>query len=151
MKRSLIVVSLVTASIASGCGVSRSKSPGRFITAFSPEDAINKSYLRADGKKQPIVSNGTALVGSSGLGVTHRSVSAELLLSEADTSQFLTKFKSEVAEQLRKYGAKMTGEGSGDDGYSLEYSEGAIAGVVEIVGMRGSSENYRLILLMAER
>jgi hypothetical protein len=151
MKRSLVVVSLVTASIAAGCGVANTKSPGRFITTFSPEDAINKSYPPADGKKQPIVSSGAALVGSSGLGVTHRSISAELLLSEIEESQFLSKFKAEVGEQLRKYGAKVTGEGTGNKGEYLEYSEGAIAGVVEIAGMRASLENYRLILIVAER
>lgn len=151
MKRSIVVVSLVTASIAAGCGVATSKSPGRFITGFSPEDAINRAYVPADGTKQPIVSNSGALVGSGGLGITHRTISAELSLSETEESQFLSKIKSEVIEQLRKYGAKTTGEGAGTNDSYLEYSEGAIAGVVEVSGIRGASETYRLVILIAER
>jgi len=149
MKRSLVVVSLMTASIAAGCGVAKTESPSRFITSFSAEDAINRAY--ADGKKQPIVSSGKASVGSGASRVTHRSISAELSLSEIDESQFLSKMKTEVAEQLRKYGAQTTGEGTGPGDSYLEYSEGAIAGVVEFSGMRGASETYRLVILIAER
>jgi len=151
MKRSLVVVSLVTASLAAGCGVATTKSPSRFIMSFSPEDAINKAYFQGDGKKQPIVSNSGASVGSGGSRVTHRSISAELSLSETDESQFLSKMKNEVAEQLRKYGAKTTGEGAGTNDSYLEYSEDAIAGVVEFSGMRGAPETYRLVILIAER
>ena len=151
MKRSLAVVSLVTASIAAGCGVATTKSPSRFIKSFSLEESINKDYVQGDGKKQPIVSNCGASVGSSGLGVTHRSISAELSLSETAESQFLSKIKSELAEQLRKYGAKITGEGAGPNDSYLEYSQGPIAGVVEVSGMRGVSETYRLVILIAER
>src|SRR5262245_40868105 len=151
MKRSLVVVSLVTASIAAGCGVATIKSPSRFITRFSLEESINKDYAQGDGKKQPILSNSGASVGSSGLGITHRSISAELSLGETDESQFLSKIKTEVAEQLRKYGAKITGEGAGPNDSYLEYSQGSIAGVVEVSGMRGVSETYRLVILIAER
>src|SRR5262245_56476428 len=146
MKRPLVVVSLVTASIAAACGVATSKSPSRFITRFSPEDAINRAYVQGDGKKQPIVSNRGASVGSGGPRVTHRSISAELSLSETDETQFLAKIKTEVAEQLRKYGATTTGEGVSPNDCYLEYSEGPIAGVVEVSGMRGVSETYRLVI-----
>ena len=85
------------------------------------------------------------------MGITHRTISAELSLSETEESQFLSKIKSEVIEQLRKYGAKTTGEGAGTNDSYLEYSEGAVAGVVEVSGIRGASETYRLVILIAER
>ncbi len=148
MKRSLVVASLVTASIAAGCGVATTKSPSRFITTFSPEDAINRAYSQPDGKK-PLVSNSGSSEGTGGLG--HRLISADVLLNETEEPQFLARMKTEVSEQLRKYGAKTTGEGSGTNDSYLEYSEGAIAGVVQISGMRGASDAYRVILLIAER
>jgi hypothetical protein len=146
-----VLFSLVTASIAGGCGGPATRPPSKFMTAFSPEDAIKRSYVQSEGKKQPIVSNSGGLAGSGGLGITHRSISAELVLSETEAFQFLSKVKSEISDQLRKYGARSTGEGTGDDQYSLEYSEGSIAGLVEMWGMRGAGDNYRLIIALAER
>lgn len=151
MRRSLALFSLVTASIAGGCGGPAKKPPSKFMTTFSPEDAIKRSYVQSEGKKQPIVSSSGGLAGSGGLGITHRSISAELVFSETEASQFLSKLKSEISDQLRKYGARATGEGAGNDQYSLEYSEGAIAGLVEIWGVRGAGDNYRLIIIIAER
>jgi hypothetical protein len=106
-----MLLSLVTASIAGGCGGPATKSPSRFITSISPEDTLKRSYVQSEGRKQPIVSNGGGLTGSGGLGITHRSISAELQLSETEASQFLSKVKSEISDQLRKDGARTTGEG----------------------------------------
>jgi hypothetical protein len=151
MKRSLVLFSVVAATIAGGCGVPTTKPPSRFITTFSPEDAMKRSYVQTEGKERPTVSNTAASAGSTGLGITHRAISAELSLSESEESQFLSKFKTEVTDQLRKYGAKTTGDGAGNNNYYLEYSEGAIAGVVEMYGMRGAADSYRLVVLIAER
>jgi len=144
-----VVFGIMTASIAGGCGEPTTKPPSRFIKAFSPQEAIKRSYVQAEGKKPPTVSGGDT--SSGGLGITHRSMSVDLSLNEPAASEFLSRVKNETADQLRKNGARSTGEGSGNDEYYLEYSDGAIAGMVEIWGIRGADDNYRVIIIIAER
>ena len=125
-------------------------SKSRFLAGFSATDVIKRSYDQGGAQKEPTVSGGES---SSVLGsrrIHHRDDSADLLISKNDEPLFLSTIKREIEGQLQKSGCRMVGGGFGDNNFHIEYTDGSVNGWIDLLGMRGAGDSYRLIIIITE-
>jgi len=135
------------------CGACTAPPPSksRFLASFSAADVIKRSYDQADAQKQPTVSGGESSSVSGSRRINHRDDSADLVISKSDEPLFLSSIKREIEEQLQKSGCRMFPGGSGDNHYAIEYGDGSVNGWIDILGMRGAGDGYRLIIIITEK
>ena len=67
-----------------------------------------------------------------------------------DESSFMEKLKAEVEKEVRKNGARITGGGESDSDFHVDYRLGNINGYIDVIGMRGERNSYKLIYVMRE-
>jgi len=150
MERPLLLFGISVIAIFGACSAP-ALSRSRFLAGFSPADVIKRSYAQPDSQQQVSVSSGGT---SSALGsheVHHSYDSADLSVSKSDEPEFLLRIKREIVQQIEKSGGKVVGEGSGENNYSIEYADGKVSGWVDIVGMRGAGDSYRLAIIVTEK
>ena len=143
----LFVISVV---VICGACAARPPSKSKFLASFSAAEVIKRSYDQADAQKQPTISSSES---SSVLGsrrVYHRDDRADLVISKSEEPLFLLRIKREIEEQLQKSGCKMFAGGSGDNNYAIEYTDGTVNGWIDIWGMRGAGDTYRVIIIITE-
>jgi len=151
IERPLLLFGITVVAIFGACSAPTTLSRSRFLASFSPADVIKRSYAPADSQQQPTVSGGGT---SSALGsheVHHSYDSADLSVSKTDEPQLLLRIKREIVQQIEKSGGKVVGEGSGESNYSIEYTDGKVSGWVDVVGMRGAGDSYRLVIIVTEK
>ncbi len=155
MERPLLLFGISAIAIFGACSaptLSRSK----FLASFSPADVIKRSYAQANSQQQDSQQQlSVSSVGTSSAlgthGVHHSYDSADLSVSKSDEPQFLLRIKADIVQQIEKSGSKVVGEGSGDDNYSIEYADGKVGGWVDVAGMRGAGDSYRLAIIVTEK
>ena len=149
-KRSFLLFGIGVVAISGACSAPVPPKT-TFLTSFSMTDVIKRSYGQADHQVQQRVLGGTAgSAVSSGAG-HHCFDSAELSISSGDESQFLLGVKREMRQQLEHSGGKIVDEGSGDSDYSIGYTDGKITGWIDILGMRGAGDRYKLVIIITEK
>jgi len=146
MERPLLMFGVTVIAIFGACSAP-TLSRSRFLASFSPADVIKRSYTQPDSQQQPSIS--TLALGSHE--VRHNYDSANLSVSNSDEPQFLLRIKREIVQQIEKSGGKVVGEGSGENNYSIEYTDGKVSGWVDVVGMRGAGDSYRLVIIVTEK
>jgi hypothetical protein len=146
MKRPLLLFGISVIATFGACSAP-TLPRSRFLASFSPADVIKRSYTQPDSQQQPSIS--TLALGSHE--VRHNYDSANLSVGQNDEPQFLLRIKREIAQQIEKSGGKVVGEGSGESNYSIEYADGKVGGWVDIVGMRGAGDSYRLAIIVTEK
>lgn len=150
MERPLLLFGISVIAIFGACSAP-TLSRSRFLASFSPADVIKRSYAQSDSQQQLSVSGGGT---SSALGsheVHHSYDSADLSISKSDEPQFLLRIKREIVQQIEKSGGKVVSEDSGENNYSTEYADGKVSGWVDVVGMRGAGDSYRLVIIVTEK
>jgi hypothetical protein len=122
----------------------------RFLSSFSARDAIKKSYGPDKNNEEFSLSTTqtSSVVGSRP--THHHDDTADVIVSQGDESAFLQRVKAEIEQQLHASGCKITDAGSGDGHYSLGYTDGKIYGWLELWGLRGMGDKYRIIITIAE-
>jgi hypothetical protein len=149
MKRPLLLFGISVIAIFGACSAP-ALSRSRFLASFSPADVIKRSYAKPDSQQPNISTGGT----SSALGsheVYHSYHSADLAVGSGEEPQFLLRIKSEIVQQIEKSGGKVVGEGTGESNYSVEYTDGKVGGWIDVVGMRGTGDSYRLAIIVTEK
>jgi hypothetical protein len=126
-------------------------SRSRFLASFSPSDVIKRSYAQPDSQQQPSVSGGGTSSALGSHGVHHSYDSADLSVSRGEEPQFLLRIKREIVEQIEKSGGKVVGEGSGESNYAIEYTDGNVSGWIDVLGMRGAGDSYKLAIVVTEK
>ena len=150
MERPLLLFGVTVIAIFGACSAP-TLSRSRFLASFSPADVIKRSYGQPDSQQQPSISTGETSSASGSHEVHHSYDSANLSVSKSDEPQFLLRVKREIVQQIEKSGSKVVGEGSGESNYSIEYTDGKVGGWVDVVGMRGESDSYRLVIIVTEK
>ena len=150
IERPLLLFGIAVAAIFSACSAP-TLSRSRFLASFSPADVIKRSYAHPDSQQQPSISTGETSSALGSHGIHHSYDSADLSVSKSDEAQLLLRIKREIVQQIEKSGGKVVGEGSGESDYSIEYADGKVGGWVDIVGMRGAGDSYRLVILVTEK
>lgn len=126
------------------------ESKSRFLSSFSAADVIKKSYDQIDCKGELSVS---AEETSSVMGtrrIYHRDESADLRINESDQPSFLERIKKNIEQQVRNNGGTIVGGGSGDDNFSIAYTDSRVTGWIDILGMPGTPDKYKLIITITE-
>ena len=150
MERPLLLFGVTVIAIFGACSAP-TLSRSRFLASFSPADVIKRSYGQPDSQQQPSISTGETSSASGSHEVHHSYDSANLSVSKSDEPQFLLRVKREIVQQIEKSGSKVVGEGSGESNYSIEYTDGKVGGWVDVVGMRGEGDSYRLVIIVTEK
>ena len=150
MERPLLLFVVTVIAIFGAC-TAPTLSRSRFLAGFSPADVIKRSYTQTDSQQQPSISTGETSSALGSHGVHHSYDSANLSVSKSDEPQFLLRIKREIVQQIEKSGGKVVGEGSGESDYSIEYTDGKVSGWVDVVGMRGEGDSYRLTIIVTEK
>jgi hypothetical protein len=150
IERPLLLFGITVIAIFSACNTP-ALSRSRFLASFSPADVIKRSYGQPDSQQQPSISTGGTSSALGTHGVHHSYDSADLSVSKSDEPQLLLRIKREIVQQIEKSGGKVVGEGSGENDYSIEYTDGKVGGWVDVVGMRGAGDSYRLVIIVTEK
>jgi len=150
MERLLLLFGISAIAIFGACSAP-TLSRSRFLASFSPADVIKRSYAQADSQQQISVSSDGISSALGSHGVHHSYDSAELSVSKSDEPEFLLRIKREIVQQIEKSAGKVIGEGSGENNYSIEYADGKVSGWVDVVGMRGAGDSYRLAIIVTEK
>jgi hypothetical protein len=151
IERPLLRFGITVVAIFGACSAPTTLSRSRFLASFSPADVIKRSYAPTDSHQQPSISTGDTSAALGTLGVHHSYDSADLSVSKSDEPQLLLRIKREIVQQIEKSGGKVVGEGSGESNYSIEYTDGKVSGWVDVVGMRGAGDSYRLVIIVTEK
>ena len=147
--RALVIFGLGVVAILGSCSAPTIRSKSRFLAAFSASDVVRVSYNQTDPEGPPVDTVQT----SSSLG-HHRNDYANLVINASDGGAFLLRIKGEIERRVVSSGGKVVGEGSGNDGYSdgysIEYTDGGVHGWIDVLGMRGPGDSYRLVIITRE-
>jgi hypothetical protein len=81
---------------------------------------------------------------------SHHNDVADVRIEQGDESAFLERVRIEIERQLKDTGYKIGDEGSGNDHYSLSYSDGTTRGWLDLWGVRTSADGYRVIITISE-
>jgi len=122
----------------------------KFFSSFSTGDAVQKTLGPLHVGAGFSVSGSEASVLSGSRRTYHRDQRADLTLSQSDEPSFLQKIKDHIEQQIQINGCKMTSAGSGEGYYSIAYTDGRVHGWIDIWGLRGSGDNYRLAVTITE-
>ena len=141
------VMSVVTAF---GACSAPPESKSKFLSSFSARDVIEKSYDRPKGEGESTISGGetSSVLGSRR--TYHRNDSADLRIIQSDEPSFLQRIKTQIEQKLQGAGCKIVEAGSGDSSYSIAYTDGKVHGWIDIWGMRGPGDSYRLVIVITE-
>jgi hypothetical protein len=142
-----LVISTVVA-FAACSGPPESKS--RFLSSFSARDVIENSYDPPKGNGEIRISGREA---SSVLGsrrIYHRDDSADVRISQSYETSFRQRIKAQIEQQLQGTGCKVVDAGSGESNDSIAYTDGNVNGWIDIWGMRGTGDSYRLVITITE-
>src|ERR1044071_2631049 len=101
----------------------------RFVSAFSTDDVIKRSYSPAGSERPPNYSIDQSVTSEAG-GKYQRSDLATFDLKATDESRFIDRVKSEIETLITKSGGRVTGKSTRDDQHSILYEEGAIRGKI---------------------
>jgi hypothetical protein len=121
-----------------------------FLAGFSAADIIKGSYDQAGVQRQFKVSGGASSSKLGSRSIHHRDEIADLVINASDEPLFLSRIKGKMEEQLRNTGCKVFSEGSGDNNYTLEYTDGTVNGWIDIFGLRGQGDSYKLVIVITE-
>jgi hypothetical protein len=150
VKQRLFLFYAIAAVLVLGACNKIPESKSRFLSSFSAVDVIKKSYDQIDCKGELSVS---AVETSSVMGsrrIYHRDESADLRINESDQPSFLERIKTNIEQQVRSNGGTIVGGGSGDDNFSIAYTDSRVTGWIDIWGMPGSPDKYKLIITITE-
>jgi hypothetical protein len=141
------IISIVTAFGA--CSVPPA-SKSRFLSSFSARDVIEKSYDLPKGDGEFRVSGGetSSVLGSRR--IYHRDDTADLRISQSEERSFLQRIKGQIELQLQGAGCKIADAGSGESNYSIAYTDEKVHGWIDVWGMRGPGDRYRLVITITE-
>jgi hypothetical protein len=126
------------------------ESKSRFLSGFSAADVIKKSYDQDKSKGDLSVSAEETSSIMSSRRIYHRDESADLRISESDQPSFLERIKTNIEQQVRSSGCTIVGGGSGDNNFSIAYTDGNVTGWIDIRGMPGTPDKYKLIITITE-
>jgi hypothetical protein len=126
------------------------ESKSRFLSSFSAADVIKKSYEQINSKGDLSVSaeETSSVMGSRR--IYHRDESADLRINESDQPSFLERIKKNIEQQVRSSGCTIVGGGSGDISSSIAYTDGSVTGWIDIWGIPGTPDKYKLIITITE-
>lgn len=126
------------------------ESKSRFLSSFSARDVIKKSYdlPKGDGEFRVSGVETSSVLGSRR--IYHRDDSADLRISQSDEPAFLERIKAQIEQQLQGTACKILDVGSGESNYSIAYTDGKVHGWIDIWGMRGTGDSYRIVITMTE-
>lgn len=116
------------------------ESKSRFFSGFSARDVIEKSYdpPKGDGGFRSSGGETSSVLGSGR--IYHRDDTADLRVSQSDEPLFLQRIKGQIELQLQGAGCKITDAGSGENNYSIAYTDGKAHGRIDIWGMRAPGD-----------
>lgn len=137
-------------AIFGACGAP-TLSRSRFLTRFDAADVIKRSYAQPDAQQQLSVSSGGTSSALGSHGVYHSCDSADLSISMSDEPLFLLRIKREIEQELEHSGGKIVGGRSGETNYSIEYTDRNVNGWIDILGMRGAGDSYKLAIIVTEK
>jgi hypothetical protein len=148
-RKQILLLLTVGVGMAVGACSSQPLSRSKFLTGFSAADVIKASYDQGSSK-QTTISVGETSSKLGNRGIHHRDEIADLVISQNDEASFLSRVKGTVEEQLRTSGCRVFGEGFGGSNYVLEYTDGSVNGWVDIWGLRGQGDSYKLVIIITE-
>jgi hypothetical protein len=150
MKQRLFLFCCFAAALVLGACNRTPESKSRFLSSFSAADVIKKSYDQIDCKGELSVSASETSSVMASRRMYHRDESADLTISESDQTSFLERIKTNIEQQVRKSGCTIVGGGSGDISFSITYTDGSVTGWIDIWGMPGTPDKYKLIITITE-
>lgn len=126
------------------------ESKSRFLSSYSARDVIEKSLDLAQGKGEFRSSGGgsSSVLGSGR--IYHLDDTADLRISQNEERSFLERIKGQIELQLQSAGCRITDAGSGENDYSIAYTDQKVHGRIDIRGTRSTSEIYRLVITITE-
>ena len=150
MREQALLILTVSVVMVVGACTAQPLSRSKFLTGFSAADVIKESYDQASAAKQSTISAGETSSRLGNRSIHHRDEIADLVISENDEAMFLSRIKGKVEEQLRNSGCRVFGEGSVGNNYILEYTDGSVNGWIDIWGLRGQGDSYKLVIIITE-
>ena len=157
MNRVLGLILFVAVGIVTGCHVPP-ETRSVFLSKFSVAEIIKKTGAQMTSIESGGVSSGETSSVWNDRRIYHRHESADLQVRpvEADEAAFLEKLKAEIEQRLGDNNAKVLGGGtssggsSGGRGFSIAYTDGKNHGWIDVFGLRGAGNNYKLIIIVNE-
>lgn len=150
VKQTFFLFCSIAAVLVLGACNKAPESKSRFLSSFSAADVIKKSYDQINSKGESSVSTSETSSASGSRRIYHRDDSAELRISESDQPSFLERIKTNIEQQVRSSGCTIVGGGSGDNNFSIAYTDGSVTGWIDIWGVPGAPDKYNLIIEVTE-
>lgn len=157
MKNVLVFVAVIAIAVGASLYLNRSQAahtqPSKLLIGFSLNEIIKR--IPDAGLKQPVdgAGGGSGGVGSSAaISVYRRETTFTCQIQDSSFSEvsFMKKLKAEVEKEVTNNGAEIEGGGEFDWNFDVEYSLGHINGMIDVVGMRGEGNTFKLICVMRE-
>ncbi len=155
MNRLLGLAVLVAVGIVVGCRVPPT-TRSVFLSKFSAADILKKTTEQMKSVENGGVSSGETSSSWNDRRIYHRLESADLQLNPVDEDAFLVKVKAEIEQSLQSSGGTILGGGlssggsTGGKGFSIAYTDGKNHGWIDVFGLHGASNNYKLVIIVNE-
>lgn len=148
-RRLLVGYGITTAMLCGACQVA-SPSKSAFLSRFSGAESIKRSYehTASHGRLSISESEVSTVLGNRHL--RHRADRAELIIGESDELSFLQRIKEDIEQQIQLTGGKIVDQGSGKTTYSISYTSSNVIGWIDVWGMQGTADNYKVTILITE-
>ncbi len=144
----IFVIGIVTVFVACSGGPPESKS--RFLSTYSAQDLVEKSYDRPPSDVGIRVAGGSTSSVLDNRRIYHVDDTADLRIRPGDERSFLERIKAQIELQLQVAGCTATDAASGESNYSIAYTDGVVHGWINIGGMRRSDDDYRVVITITE-
>ena len=154
--RILVAFISFTTIVVSGChSTTPHTQQSNLFTHFSLDRIIEKMPNSGIELPASIPSGGSGGVAGEGEISSYRkdsTLNCQIPTEEVgfDESSFMRKLKAEVENEITSNGAKITGSGESDSDFYVDYRLGSINGLIDVIGMRGERNTYKLTYVMRE-
>ena len=154
--RIIVVFVAFTAIVVSAChSTTPHTQQSKLFTHFSLDGIIKRMPNAGIELPASIPIGSSGGVGGEGEISSYRknsTLSCQIHIEEVgfDESSFMRKLKAEVEKEITSNGAKIAGSGESNSDFHVDYRLGHINGLIDVIGMRGERNSYKLTYVMRE-
>lgn len=155
MRIIVVFVAFVAISVSACRSATPHTQQSRLLTNFSLDGIIKKMPNAGIELPASIPIGGSGGVAGEGEISSYRkdsTLSCQIHIEEVgfDELNFMMKLKAEVEKEITSYGAKIAGSGESNSDFHFDYRLGNINGFIDVIGIRGERNSYKLTYVMRE-
>ncbi len=146
------LVVFVTILILCSISCSKINSPSNFLTSFSLGETIKRMNVQGIDASSGSMSS----TASAGNPSSHRrDFDMRVFIEESiadgfDEAGFLANLQEKITQEANASDVKVSGGGSGDNSFHINYHSGKHNGGIEVIGARAERNRYRVWCIIRE-